>query len=84
MIVPMVASTIGLVVLGLATALIVNKLGLANFSTAYIATSPGAMNALVPMAIDMDVDAALIAHFHFFRIIFVAGTAPILFKFFSN
>ena len=77
---PMVISTMVIVAAGFAVGLIYKKIGLMDWPTAYIATSPGAMNALVPMAIDVGANAALVAHFHFFRILFVAATAPIIFK----
>lgn len=78
---PMALSTLALILCGVAVALIVSKLWPINLQTAYIATSPGGMVALVPMAIDIQVNAALIASFHFFRIFTVICTAPFIFKY---
>ncbi len=78
--VPMFISTFLLVLCGFAFALVLAKYWPLDLPTAYIATSPGGMSALVPMAVDIEVNAALIAYFHFFRIFFVVVTAPFIFK----
>ena len=79
---PMILSTLGLIICGMMMALIFAKWWPIDLPTAYIATSPGGMVALVPMAVDIHVNAAIIASFHFFRIFTVVCTAPFLFKFF--
>lgn len=76
------ASTVALSVVGILLSILFWKWGVMNLPTAYIATNPGGMSALVPLAIDLDVNAALIAQFHFFRIIFITLTAPFIFKLF--
>ena len=78
--VPMVVSTLVLVIAGFVLSLLFERWGVMDFASGYIATSPGAMNALVPLAIDVNANAALVALFHFFRIIFVAITAPVIFR----
>lgn len=78
---PMMISTAALIACGMATAYIFAKWWPIDLPTAYIATSPGGMVALVPMAVDIHVNAALIASFHFLRIFTVVSTAPFLFKF---
>ncbi len=80
LILPIVISTVYLVVCGFLLAFIFKKWLPLDFPTAYIATSPGGMSALVPMAPDLGVNAALISSFHFFRIFFVLCTAPFIFK----
>jgi membrane AbrB-like protein len=77
---PMLLSTVILIICGLFTAIIFAKWWPIDLPTAYIATSPGGMSALVPMAVDINVNAALIASFHFFRIFLVVLTAPLIFK----
>lgn len=77
---PMVFSTVGLILCGIVIAAILAKIYPMDSATAYIATSPGGMSALVPMAADIEVNPALIAGFHFFRIFLVVITAPVVFK----
>ena len=78
--VPILASTLVLVLSGVALALLFSHWGFMDLATAYIATSPGGMSALVPMAVDMKVNVPLIAAFHFFRVLFIVGTAPLVFR----
>ncbi len=80
LLIPMILSTVVLIICGLFTAIVFAKWWSIDLSTAYIATSPGGMSALVPMAVDINVNAALIASFHFFRIFLVVFTAPFIFK----
>ena len=80
LIVPIIISTVYLVACGMVLAFVFAKWLPLDLPTAYVATSPGGMSALVPMATDIDVNAALIASFHFFRIFFVVCTAPFIFK----
>jgi hypothetical protein len=80
LVVPMFLSTLLLVISGLVIAFAVNKYWPLDLPTAYIATSPGGMSALVPMAVDIEGNAALIGSFHFFRIFFVVATAPFILR----
>ncbi|UCD32048.1 MAG: AbrB family transcriptional regulator [Desulfobacterales bacterium] len=81
---PVVSSTIVLIVAGIILSLIFTKLGLLDIGTAYLGTSPGAMSALIPLAFDSQADATLIVCFHFFRVVFIVLTAPLIFKIFSG
>ena len=82
--IPVASSTFLLVGLGFLLALIYAKTGIVDIKTAYLGTSPGAMAALVFMAIETQSNATVVATFHFFRIFFIVLTAPLLFKFISN
>lgn len=77
---PMVFSTMILIICGIVIAVVMAKWCSIDLPTAYIATSPGGMSALVPMAIDMEVNPTLIAGFHFLRIFLVILTAPAILK----
>lgn len=80
LLVPMVLSTVVLILCGTAISVYLwNWCGL-DLATAYIASSPGGMSALVPMAFDTKIDPALIATFHIIRIFLVVLTAPLVFK----
>ena len=81
---PVVSSTVVLIVVGIILSLIFTKLGLLDIGTAYLGTSPGAMSALIPLAFDSQAEATLIVCFHFFRVVFIVLTAPIIFKVFSG
>lgn len=78
--IPMLTSCVSLICIGLVLAVIYFKMGLMDFPTAYIATSPGAMNVLVSMSGEVNADILLVASFHFTRILLVNLTAPLLFK----
>jgi membrane AbrB-like protein len=82
--IPVTSSTFILVGIGFLLALIYAKTGLLDLKTAYLGTSPGAMAALVFMALETQSNATVVATFHFFRIFFIVLTAPLLFKFISN
>jgi membrane AbrB-like protein len=82
--IPVTSSTFILVGIGFLLALIYAKTGLLDLKTAYLGTSPGAMVALVFMALETESNATVVATFHFFRIFFIVLTAPLLFKFISN
>lgn len=86
MVIPVIVSCVVLVVTGLVLAFIFSKLGFLDMSTGYLSTSPGAMIALLTMALEnnINVNATVVACFHVFRLIFVILTAPIIFKFLSN
>lgn len=77
---PMLFSTLMLIICGIVLAVVMVKWCSMDLATAFIATSPGGMSALVPMAVDMKVNPTLIASFHFFRIFLVVLTAPVIFK----
>lgn len=77
---PMALSTIALTVCGVLVALVVAKWWPVDLPTAYMATSPGAVSALVNIAVDAQINVALIACFHFFRIFLIVFTAPFIFK----
>ncbi len=82
--IPVVSSTVVLMGVGILLSLIFTKLGLLDIGTAYLGTSPGAMSALIPLAFDSQADATLVVCFHFFRVVFIVLTAPIIFKIFSG
>jgi len=83
-IIPVTSSTLVLVGAGFLLALIYAKTGMLDMNTAYLGTSPGAMAALVFMAIETQSNATVVATFHFFRIFFIVLTAPLLFKYIST
>ncbi|MBW2594090.1 MAG: AbrB family transcriptional regulator [Deltaproteobacteria bacterium] len=56
--------------------------GLLDMGTAYPGTSPGAMSALIVPALESGKGAAVITCFHFFRVVFIILTMPIIFKYF--
>ena len=81
---PVVISCVVLVVTGALLAVIFAKLGLLDIGTAYLGTSPGAMSALVVLALDSPAQPMLVVCFHFFRVIFVILTAPLIFRWISG
>ncbi len=81
-VVPIVASTILLMAAGLALTLVFVKLGILDMGTAYLGTSPGAMSALVAVALESGKDATVITCFHFFRLVFIILTMPLVYKLF--
>jgi membrane AbrB-like protein len=81
---PVVISCVVLVSTGVLLALIFNRLGLLDIGTAYLGTSPGAMSALIVLALESQVQPMLVVCFHFFRVVFVILTAPLIFKYFSG
>jgi membrane AbrB-like protein len=83
-VVPVVISCVVLVSTGVLLALIFNRLGLLDIGTAYLGTSPGAMSALIVLALESQVQPMLVVCFHFFRVVFVILTAPLIFKYFSG
>ena len=84
MAVPIILSTLLLIMTGAISALIFAKFGLIDFPTAYISTSPGAMTSLVVLASEAEIDAPLVTCFHFFRLLLVIATAPFILKYFAN
>jgi len=81
---PVVISCVVLVGTGALLALIFTKLGVLDFGTAYLGTSPGAMSALIVLALDSPGQPMLVVCFHFFRVIFVILTAPLIFRWISG
>ncbi len=81
---PVAASTLTLVGVGLLLSIIFSRLGLLDPVTAYLGTSPGAMSVLVVMALDSQAATPLVVCFHFVRVVFVILTAPFCLKFFSG
>jgi len=83
-IIPVITSTVILVGAGIILSIIFTKLNLLDPSTAYLGTSPGAMSALIVLAIDNPAKEALVVCFHFFRVVFIILTAPIILKYLSG
>ncbi len=79
--IPVALSTFTLVGMGLLLAVIFAKLGILDRSTAYIATSPGAMSTLIALALDSEATTLIVICFHFFRLLFIILTAPFILKY---
>ena len=84
MAVPIILSTLLLIMTGALSAIIFAKFGLVDFPTAYISTSPGAMTSLVVLASEAEINAPLVTCFHFFRLLLVIATAPFILKYLAN
>ena len=82
--VPVVLSCVVLVGTGALMAVVFTKLGLLDIGTAYLGTSPGAMSALIALALESKAEPTLMVCFHFFRVVFVLLTAPLIFKWISG
>ncbi len=78
---PVITSTLFLVGTGLLLSMVFTRMDLLDMGTAYLATSPGAMSALLVVAIDSGRDAAVITCFHFFRVVFIILTMPLIYKY---
>jgi hypothetical protein len=81
--IPVLTSTITLVGTGILLSIIFTRMGVLDAPSAYLGTSPGAMSALIVLAFESGSSATLVVCFHFFRVVFVILTAPLLLKFFS-
>ncbi len=81
---PVLTSTVTLVGVGILLSIVFTRLQILDAPSAYLGTSPGAMSALVVLALDSGASATLVVCFHFFRVVFVILTAPLLLKFFSS
>jgi membrane AbrB-like protein len=79
--VPILASTMVLVLAGLALAVLFAKLGFMNIPTAYLSTSPGGMSALIAMALESDANPTVVVAFHFFRVVLILLSAPFVYQF---
>ena len=77
---PVFCSTLVLVIAGLMVAVVLVKLNLLNIPTAYLSTSPGAFSALLTLSLDSSADPSIVTAFHFFRVVFILISAPIVFK----
>jgi membrane AbrB-like protein len=84
LIIPVVVSTVVLVGTGLLLAFLFKKLGMLDVVTAYIGTSPGAMSAMISLAVESQINPALVVCFHFFRVVFVLLTAPLIFRYING
>jgi len=82
--IPVIVSTLVLVCTGILLSVLFIKLGILDTGTAYLGTSPGAMSALLVLALDSDTDATLVTCFHFVRVVFIVLTTPFIFKFFFD
>ncbi len=80
--IPVITSTLFLVGVGLLLSMVFSRMGLMDMGTAYLGTSPGAMSALIVMALESGKDATVITCFHFFRVVFIILTLPIIYKYF--
>ncbi|MBW2704999.1 MAG: AbrB family transcriptional regulator [Deltaproteobacteria bacterium] len=78
---PVITSTLLLVGTGLLLSMVFTRMGLLDMGTAYLATSPGAMSALLGVALDSGKDATVITCFHFFRVVFIILTMPLIYKY---
>ena len=81
---PVITSTLFLVGTGLVLSIVFTRLGLLDIGTAYLGTSPGAMSALIVLALDSNANATLVTCFHFFRVVFIILTTPFMFRFFFS
>ncbi len=81
---PLVISMVGMVFIGLVFGLVIHKMGYLDLPTAYLGTSPGAMSAIVLLGVEYGANGAVVALFHFLRIIVVLITAPIVLYFWGK
>jgi membrane AbrB-like protein len=81
---PVVISCVVLVGTGILMAVIFTKLGLLDMGTGFLGTSPGAMSVLIALSLEGNAEPMLIVCFHFFRVVFVILTAPLIFKWISG
>ncbi len=80
-IIPVLTSTLFLVGTGLTLSFIFSRTGIMDTRTAYLGTSPGAMSALIVLAIDNDSNPMTVTCFHFFRVVFILLSTPFVFKY---
>ncbi len=81
---PVVLSSFVLVCAGGLLAILIVRLNLLDPVTAYIATSPGAMTAMIPLSMEGNGIALVVTCFHFFRLLFILLTAPWILKALSS
>lgn len=77
--IPVIISTLVLVAAGLGICFVLIKTGLLDVSTSYLSTSPGAMVAMISLAAESKANSPVVLAFHFFRIVFIILTAPLVF-----
>ncbi len=82
--IPVMVSTFALVGIGVVLSILFARLGLLDFNTAYLGTSPGAMSALIVLALDSDANPTIVTCFHFFRVVFIILTAPVIYRLLSH
>lgn len=75
---PVIASTLMLIIMGFVVSVVLVKLGILDGTTAYLSTSPGAMTALLSIAGEKVATPLIVLVFHFFRIVFIIVTAPLI------
>lgn len=80
---PVCMSIIILMAAGLITTFIIAKMDILDIPTAYIATSPGAMNTLIGLAIARGANTTLVVAFHMFRLMIVNISSPFIFALLS-
>jgi membrane AbrB-like protein len=81
-IIPVIASTLLLVGAGFFLTVLFSRLGILDIGTAYLGTSPGAMSALIVLALDSGRNPTVVTCFHFFRVVFIILTMPVIYKYF--
>jgi hypothetical protein len=81
---PVILSSFMLVCAGGLLAVLISRLNLLDPATAYIATSPGAMTALIPLSMEGSGNPLIVTCFHFFRLLFILFTAPWILKALSS
>ena len=82
--IPVIISCVVLVGTGVILAVVFTHLGLLDIGTAYLGTSPGAMSALIVLALESEAQPMLVVCFHFIRVVFVILTAPLIFRLVSG
>jgi uncharacterized protein len=82
--IPVVVSSVVLIGTGGILSVIFYRLHLLEATTAYMATSPGAMSVLVALSLEGHSNPVLVTCFHFFRLVFILLTAPWIFKALSH
>jgi len=82
--IPILTSTITLVGVGVILSIIFTRLQLLDGPTAYLGTSPGAMSGIIVLALEGGANAPLVVAFHFFRVVFVLLTTPLILHFVSS
>jgi uncharacterized protein len=82
--IPVVVSSVVLIGVGGILSVVFYRLNLLGASTAYIATSPGAMSVLIAMSLEGNANPLLVTCFHFFRLVFILLAAPWIFKALSH
>jgi len=82
--IPVIISCVVLMGTGVILAVVFTRLGLVDIGTAYLGTSPGAMSALIVLALESEAQPMLVVCFHFIRVVFVILTAPLIFRLVSG